>query len=177
MTDGSRAAGKDVFEFMRDILIEENGQAGQIIFMGSEDNLKRILAHPLVGIGSDGYAQAPYGPLSQAKSHPRSYGTFPRVLGRYVREEGICPLGEMIQKMTQIPAGNFGFSDRGVLKPQAFADIVIFDESRVADKATWSEPQRYPVGIEHVIINGKQVIKNGEHSGSLPGRILRRQVI
>ena len=174
IANASRIAGKNVFEFLRDILIEENNQTGQIIFMGSEENLKRILAHPLVGIGCDGSALAPYGPLSYEKSHPRSYGTFPRVLGRYVRDEGICPLSEMIRKMTMVPAGNFGFAGRGILKPKAFADIVIFDDSRIADRATWSEPHRYPVGIEHVIVNGMPVIQNGEHTGSLPGRILRR---
>lgn len=173
----SRTAGKDVFEFLRDLLIEENDQTGQIIFMSSEENLKRILAHPLVGIGCDGTAQAPYGPLANPKPHPRSYGAFPRVLGHYVRDEGICPLSEMIRKMTSVPAGNFGFTGRGVLKPKAFADIVIFNESLVADQATWAEPQRYPVGIEHVIVNGVPVIQNGEHSGSLPGRILRRNPV
>ncbi|MDW7760384.1 MAG: D-aminoacylase [Acidobacteriota bacterium] len=173
----SRIAGKDVFAFLRDLLIEENNQAGQIIFMGSEENLRRILAHPLVGIGCDGSAQAPYGPLGHGKSHPRSYGTFPRVLGRYVRDEEICPLREMIRKITRVPAANFGFAGRGVLKPGAFADIVIFDEYRVADRATWTEPQRYPDGIDHVIVNGVPVINNGEHSGALPGRILNRSPV
>lgn len=167
-------AGKDVFEFLRDLLIEENNRVGQIIFMSSEDNLKRILAHPLVGIGCDGSALAPYGPLGQGKPHPRNYGTFPRVLGRYVRDQGICPMGEMIRKMTSVPARNFGFAGRGVLQPLAFADVVIFDDARIADRATWTEPHRYSEGIEHVIVNGVPVVQNGEHTGSLAGRILRR---
>jgi len=174
VSQSAEAAGKDVFEFLRDLLIEENNRVGQIIFMSDEDNLRRIMAHPLVGIGCDGSAIAPYGPLGEGKPHPRNYGTFPRVLGRYVRQEKICPLNEMIRKMTSIPAANFGFAGRGVLQAKAFADIVIFDADRVIDRATWTEPHRYSDGIEHVIVNGRPVVQNGEHTGALPGRILKR---
>ena len=174
--EATQETGKDVFEFLRDLLIEEENRAGQIIFMMKEENLKRILAHPLVGIGCDGSALAPYGPLSEGKPHPRSYGTFPRVLGKYIREERILPMAEILKKMTSIPAKNFGFALRGVLQKEYFADIVIFDAERVIDKATFEDPHQYPEGIECVIVNGQVVISNGEHSGFLPGKILRRQV-
>ncbi len=174
--EATQETGKDVFEFLRDLLIEEENRAGQIIFMMKEENLMRILAHPLVGVGCDGSALAPYGPLSEGKPHPRSYGTFPRVLGKYIREERILPMAEMLKKMTSVPAKNFGFALRGVLQKGYFADIVIFDEERVIDKATFKDPHQYPEGIDYVVVNGQVVISNGEHSGLLPGKILRRQV-
>jgi len=171
--EGMQETGKDAFEFMRDLLIEENNRMSQIVFMMNEDNLKRILSHPRVGVGCDGSAMAPYGELGKGKPHPRSYGTFPRVLGKYIREEKILPLPEMIKKMTSVPAAKFGFTGRGILQNGKLADIVIFDQERVADRATWKDPHQYPVGIEHVIVNGQVVIENSEHTGQLPGRILR----
>jgi len=110
------------------------------------------------------------------KPHPRLYGTFPRVLGKYIREEKIVPMQEMVKKMTSLPAQKFGFTRRGVLKKGFYADVVVFDEGKVIDKATWTEPHQYPVGIEQVIVNGKVVIDRGEHSGQLPGRVLRRKI-
>ena len=171
--EGMQETGKDAFEFMRDLILEENNRVGQIIFMMSEDNLKRILAHPRVGVGCDGSALAPYGNLGRGKPHPRSYGTFPRVLGKYIREGSILPLSEMIRKMTSVPARKFGFSRRGLLQRGYLADIVAFDRDRVADRATWQEPHQYPEGIEHVIVNGEVVVQNSDHTGRLPGRILR----
>jgi N-acyl-D-amino-acid deacylase len=173
--EATQETGKDVFEFLRDLLIEEKNRADQVIFMMKEENLMRILAHPLVGVGCDGAALAPYGPLSKGKPHPRSYGTFPRVLGKYIREEKILPMAEMLKKMTSIPAKNFGFTQRGALQKDYFADIVLFDEERVIDKATFKDPHQYPEGIEYVIVNGQVVINNGEHTGLLPGKILRKQ--
>jgi N-acyl-D-amino-acid deacylase len=173
--EATQETGKDVFEFLKDLLIEEKNRAGQVIFMMNEENLKRILTHPLVGVGCDGWALAPYGPLSKGKPHPRSYGNFPRVLGKYIREEKILPMAEMLKKMTSVPAKNFGFTHRGALQKGYFADIVIFDEERVIDKATFKDPHQYPEGIPYVIVNGQVVINNGEHTGLLPGTILRRQ--
>ncbi len=174
--EGMQETGTDAFEFMRDLVIEENNRVSQIIFMMDEDNLKRILSHPRVGVGCDGSALAPYGELGKGKPHPRSYGTFPRVLGKYIREEKILPLPEMIRKMTSVPAEKFGFAGRGLLQSGKLADITIFDPERVADLATWKEPHQYPAGIEHVIVNGQVVIENSEHTGQLPGRILRPHV-
>ena len=173
--EASKEAQKEPYEFMRDLLIEEKNRVGMITFMMKEENLKRIIAHPLVGIGSDGSTVAPYGRLSRGKPHPRHYGTFPRVLGKYVREEKIVPLSEMIKKMTSYPAKKFGFSKRGILRKDYFADIVIFDPDKVADKATWVNPHQYPVGIEYVLVNGQIVIERGNHTESLPGKVLRKK--
>lgn len=174
--EGANQSEKDPYDFMRDLLIEEKNRVGMVTFMMKEENLKRILAHPLVGVGTDGSAKAPYGPLGKGKPHPRSYGTFPRVLGKYVREEKVVPLPEMIKKTTSLPAKIFGFEKRGVLKRGYFADIVILDQDKVIDKATWIEPHQYPQGIEYVLVNGQVVIERGEHTGHFPGKVLRKQV-
>ncbi len=173
---GAKETGKDPFVFMRDLLIEERNRVGMIIFMMKEENLKKILAHPLVGVGCDGSAIAPYGLLGKGKPHPRSYGTFPRVLGKYIRDEKIVSMPEMVKKMTSIPAKKFGFINRGVLKSGYFADIVLFDKNKVIDKATWKDPHQYPEGIEYIFVNGRVVIKRGEHTEELPGKILRKHV-
>jgi N-acyl-D-amino-acid deacylase len=159
---------------MRDLLLDEKGRVGMISFTMNEENLKRILSHPLVGVCSDSEAVAPYGSLRKGKPHPRYYGTFPRVLGKYVREEKLLSLEAMVRKMTSVPARRFGFARRGVLREGQIADIVIFDPDKVSDKATWADPHRYPEGIPYVIVNGRTVIENGEHTGRLPGKVLRK---
>ncbi len=174
--EGARLAGKDPFTFMRDLLVEERNRVGMVIFMMSEENLKRILAHPLVGVGTDGSAVAPYGLLRRGKPHPRLYGTFPRVLGKYVREDKVCPMPEMVKKMTSVPARRFGLEKRGLLAPGYFADLVVFDPERVMDRATWVDPHQYPAGIEYVLVNGRVAIDRGEHSGGLPGKILKKKI-
>jgi N-acyl-D-amino-acid deacylase len=175
--EGAKETGKTPHVFMRDLLIEEKNRVEMVIFMMKEENLKKILAHPLVGVGTDGSAIAPYGLLHKGKPHPRLYGTFPRVLGKYIREEKILSLPEMLKKMTSLPALKFGFLRRGALKQEFYADVVIFDGDRVIDKATWTDPHQYPVGIEYVIVNGKVVIERGEHTGKLPGRVLRKKIL
>jgi len=170
----SQKAGKTPYAFMRDLIVEEKDLVDTVLFMMTEDNLRRILAHPRVGIGSDSSAIAPYGILSKGKPHPRTYGTFPRVLGKYVREEQLVSAREMIRKMTSAPAAMFGLADRGVVKEGAFADLVVFDPESVADRATWKEPHQYPAGIEAVVINGKTVVREGEHTETLAGRVLRK---
>jgi N-acyl-D-amino-acid deacylase len=172
--ENANQAGKRPYDFMRDLLIEEKNRVGMVTFMMSEENTKRILSHPLVGVGTDGSAIAPYGVLGQGNPHPRLYGTFPRVLGKYIREEKIVPLQEMVKKMTSIPARRFGFDKRGVLEPDHYADIVIFDEDNVIDKAIWTDPHQYSVGIEYVLVNGQVVIERSEHTGALPGKVLRK---
>jgi N-acyl-D-amino-acid deacylase len=172
--ENANQIGKDPYDFMRDLLLDEKGRVGMVSFTMNEENLRQILAHPLVGVGTDGSAIAPYGVLGEGNPHPRLYGTFPRVLGKYVREEKIVPLAEMVKKMTSIPARRFGLDKRGVLTPENHADIVIFDESNVIDKATWTEPHQYPAGIEYVLVNGQVVIERGEHTSALPGKVLRK---
>jgi len=137
-----------------------------------EDNVRALMRHPLVVVGSDGEALAPHGVLAQSKPHPRSYGTFPRVLGRYVREEKVLSLEEAVKKMTSVTAERFGLSDRGVIREGTRADLVLFDAHTIADRATFTHPHQYPVGIPCVIVNGVVVIDQCEHTGALPGQVL-----
>jgi N-acyl-D-amino-acid deacylase len=155
-----------------ELLVDEAGRGYVILFQLDEADLRRALAHPVVMIGSDGSSLAPHGPLGTGKPHPRSYGTFPRVLGEYAREQRLLGLPEAVHKMTGLPAKRLRLRDRGVIRVGAKADLVVFDPRRVADQATYEEPHRYPVGIEHVIVNGSIVVKDGEHTGSFPGKLL-----
>jgi len=128
----------------------------------------------LVMLCSDGVALAPYGKLSEGIPHPRNYGSFPRFLGKYVREDNLLPLPLAIKKMTSMPAQKLGLTKRGTLKKGNYADIVIFDKTTVIDKATYTDPEQYPKGIEYVLVNGKVVIDRGTHTGELPGKVLHR---
>ncbi len=166
------ARGMSPLDAALELIADEAGKAYMILFQLDEKDLRRVLAHPAVMIGSDGSSLAPYGALAAGKPHPRSYGTFPRVLGEYAREQRVLGLAEAIHKMTGLPARRLGLRDRGVVRAGAKADLVVFDPKRVADQATYEEPHRYPVGIEHVLVNGRLVIKDGEHTGSLPGKLL-----
>jgi N-acyl-D-amino-acid deacylase len=157
-----------VFEILRDA----DGVASMILFQLDEKDFVRAVTHPQVMIGSDGSSLATSGEMSAGKPHPRSYGTFPRVLGRYARDERVLSLAEAVHKMTGMPARRLGLRDRGEIRVGAKADLVVFDPRKVADQATYEDPHRYPVGIEHVAVNGRFVIKDGEHTGSLPGKVL-----
>ena len=164
--------GQDPYEFACDLLIKERGEVGIVGFAMSEEQTEEILKHPLVMLCSDGSALAPYGPLHQGKPHPRNYGTFPRFLGLYVRDRKALALPQAVQKMTSMPAAKLGLKDRGTLKQGNFADIVVFDPATIADKATYTEPEQYPAGIDFVIVNGKVVIDHDNHTGALPGKVL-----
>ncbi|MBN2254533.1 MAG: D-aminoacylase [Deltaproteobacteria bacterium] len=172
----ARELQKDPGDTIMDLIVGEEDQVEMINFSLNEDTFRQIILHPLVVIGSDGWALSPYGKLAEGKPHPRSYGTFPRMLGRYVREEKIMTLGRAIQKMTSITAKKFGLTWRGWLREGFFADIVIFDPDRVTDRATWEEPHQYPEGINYVIVNGRVVIDQGRHTGLLPGRVLKKEI-
>ena len=167
-------SGKEPYALIRDLLIAEEDQVWMINFSLSEDNFKRIIAHPLVVIGSDGWALAPYGALGRDKPHPRSYGTFPRMLGRYVRDENLMPPGIAIEKMTSLTARKFGLWGRGEIRKGFFADIVVFDLDNIIDLANWTDPHQFGRGIEYVIVNGQIVIREEEHTGVLPGRVLKK---
>jgi len=167
-------AGKSPYEFMRDLIVEEKDLVDSVLFMMDEGNLRRILSHPLIGIGSDSSVQSVSGILSSGKPHPRTFGTFPRALGKYVREEKLLSAEEMIRKMTSFPAETFGLADRGRIRQGAFADLVVYDPATVADRATWENPHQYPAGIEAVVVNGVPAVRGGAHTGALAGRILRK---
>ena len=174
--DCAKITGKEPFEFIRDILIEERNRVSIVGFAMNEDNLKKVLSSPLVMIGSDGSAVSPKGKLSEGKPHPRYYGTFTRVLGKYCREEKIFDLATAVNKMTSMPADKLGLKNRGYIKKGYFADITIFNPETVIDNATFVNPHQFPTGIEYVIVNGKVTVKNGEHIGERAGEILRHEI-
>jgi N-acyl-D-amino-acid deacylase len=164
--------GKDPLDVLFDLIVVSEGQASAVWFDQSEDNVRRIMRSPMVVVGSDGYAIAPRGPWAQRQVHPRSYGTFPRVLGRYVREEQVLTLEEAVKKMTSVTAQRFGLVDRGVIREGAWADLVMFDAAAVADRATFTDSHQYPAGVPYVLVNGTVVIDAGQHTEALPGRVL-----
>jgi N-acyl-D-amino-acid deacylase len=153
---------------------EEQGRLSMIVFSMNEDEVIEIMRHPDGMIGSDGCAVAPYGPTGARKVHPRFYGTFPRILGRYVREKHALSLEQAVHKMTGLPARKLHFKNRGLLTEGYHADIVVFDENRIADSATFESPHQYAAGIRQVLVNGQLVVSNGEHTGRLPGMVLTR---
>ncbi len=164
---------KHPIDALFDLLVADSARTGAIYFMMSEQDVKIALAQPWTSFNTDYNAVATDGPLSTGKPHPRAYGAFPRILGKYVREENIIPLEEAIRKMTSLAANRVGLKERGILKPGFYADVVIFDPARVIDKATFEHPHQYSEGIEVVIVNGQPVWEGGTFTGNLPGKVLR----
>ncbi len=164
---------EDPFEFTRQLLLAEKGNVSMCGFGMSEENTSRILAHPLCMIASDASARATYGKLSEGNPHPRSYGTFPRFLGRYVRQNKIVTLPEAIRKITSFPADTLGISNRGRIAIGMMADIICLDYENLIDKSDYTDPHQYSQGVQYVIVNGGIVIDKSEHTGKLPGQILR----
>ena len=171
--DLGAARGLPPEEALLELLLEQEGEGFQISFGNTEPNLTRALALPFTHIGSDGSALAVGMRTPMGKPHPRSFGTHPRVLAKYVRDEGLLSLEEAIRKMTSAPANRLGLTDRGLLRPGMRADLVLFDPETVRDEATFDEPERYPTGIAWVFVNGVAVIAEGEPTGALPGQVLR----
>ena len=176
--------GKDPLDVAFDLIIEEGKNISMVIEHHFEDDMRILIKHPLSMIVSDGSALAPYGPLGEGKPNPRSYGTFPLVIRKYVRGETrkeeptevgvkLLSLQEAVRKITSFPAQKLGLKDRGMLREDMWADIVIFDPQTIEDQATYVNPHQYPKGIPYVLVNGQIVIENGEHTGILPGKILR----
>jgi N-acyl-D-amino-acid deacylase len=172
IADLAEAEGQDPLEVLFDLIVVSEGQASAVWFDQSEDNVRTIMQQSMVAVGSDGSALSPRGLLGQRKVHPRSYGTFPRVLGRYVREAGVLSLEEAVRKMTSLTADRFGLEGRGRIGERTWADLVVFDAASVLDRATFTEPAQYPAGIPYVVVNGQVVIDKGEHTGVLAGRVL-----
>ncbi len=169
------ARDRDPLETVFDLVAEDRGATRILVRSMSEADVRRIAAEPSMTVGSDGPCVAPYGITSQGKPHPRLYGTFPRVLGRYAREEGLLSLPQAVAKMTGNAAEALGMADRGLLRAGQAADVALFDAGAIRDEATFDEPHTYPTGVRTVIVNGRIVIHEGAHTGALPGRLLRRR--
>lgn len=165
--------GKDELETLFDIVVADRGQTGAIYFMMNEDDLRAALREPFVSICTDSGARAADGPLSGSKSHPRGWGSYPRILSRYVRDERLLTLEQAVHKMTGQPAARVGLKDRGVLRAGAYADITVFDPARVRDLATFEQPNRYPEGIRYVVVNGQIEVDGGQRTPVNAGRPLR----
>jgi N-acyl-D-amino-acid deacylase len=164
--------GKDPVETLLDLLIEDESGIGTVYFLMAEDNVRKLIPLPWVSFGSDEASQAPEGVFLKSMPHPRAYGNFARLLGKYVRDEKLLPLEEAVRKLTSLPATNLGLDRRGLLKEGYFADVVVFDPKKIADRATYDKPHQYAVGVRHVFVNGTAVLKDGDHTGAKPGRAL-----
>jgi N-acyl-D-amino-acid deacylase len=155
-----------------DLVLEDESRVGMVIFMASAENLRREVGLEWMSFGSDAGSLAPEGVFLQSQPHPRSYGTFARVLGRFVRDERAAPLEDVVRRMTGFPAANLKLDRRGLLRPGYFADVVVFDPAAVTDHATYTEPHAYATGVAHVLVNGASVLRDGEHTGTRPGQVV-----
>jgi N-acyl-D-amino-acid deacylase len=172
LAEVARMRGKDPIDTLMDLIAEDESRIGTLYFIMSEENVKKELAKPWISFGSDEASQAPEGVFLKSNPHPRAYGNFARVLGKYVRDEKVIPMKEAIRRLSGLPATNLGLDHRGLLKEGMFADVVVFDPMTIADRATYEKPHQYAVGMKHVFVNGVQVLKDGEHTGAKPGRAL-----
>jgi N-acyl-D-amino-acid deacylase len=173
LEDVARERGKTAEETAADLIVEDNSRIQVAYFSMSEDNVRREVALPWMSFGSDASAQAPEGVFLKSSTHPRAYGNFARVLGKFARDEKVVTLQDAIRRLTSFPAGNLGIRDRGALKPGHYADLAIFDPAAIRDNATFPQPQRFATGMRHVFVNGVQVLKDGEHTGATPGRFVK----
>jgi N-acyl-D-amino-acid deacylase len=169
----ARRRGIDPLDAVCGVIVADRGHTRILIRSMAEADVDEIARAPWVLVGSDGNALAPYGVTGQGKPHPRYYGTFARVLGHCVRERGLLTLPQAVRKMTGGSAAALGLADRGELRPGAWADVTVFDPDTIAERATYDEPHQYAAGISTVIVNGTVVIDGGDHTGALPGRVLR----
>jgi N-acyl-D-amino-acid deacylase len=172
LAEVAKMPGKDPIDTAMDLVAEDESRIGAVYFMMSEENVKKEIAKPWISFGSDEASQAPEGVFLKSNPHPRAYGNFARVLGKYVRDEKAITLPEAIRRLSALPATNLGLDHRGFLKEGMFADVVVFDPATIADHATFEKPHQYATGVKHVFVNGVQVIKDGEHTGAKPGRAL-----
>jgi N-acyl-D-amino-acid deacylase len=173
LAEVAKLRNKDPWDTVLDLMLEDRTRIGVVFFLMSEENVKKQLKLPWVSFGSDAQSMAPEGVFLKSSTHPRAYGNFARWLGKYVRDEKLVPLPEAIRRMTGLPATNLGLRGRGFLKPGLYADVVVFDPATIADRATFEKPHQYSVGVRHVLVNGVPVLKDGEHTGALPGRALK----
>ena len=170
LAEAAKLRGENPVDTIMNLVLEDRTRVGTVYFMMSEDNIRKQLRLPWVSLGSDAGSMAPEPPFTRSSAHPRAYGNFARLLGRYVRDEKIIPLAEAVHRMSGLPATNLDLKDRGFVREGMFADVVVFDPATIADRATFEKPHQYSLGMQHVFVNGAQVLENGEHTGAKPGR-------
>ena len=168
----AKIRGKDPISTIMDLISEDESRITTVYFLMSEENVKKELAKPWISFGSDSSSQAPEGVFLKSSIHPRAYGNFARLLGKYVRDEKVIPMAEAVRRLSGLPATNLRLDHRVFLKEGMFADVVVVDPATIADRATFEKPQQYAVGVKQVFVNGVQVLKDGEHTGAKPGRAL-----
>jgi N-acyl-D-aspartate/D-glutamate deacylase len=173
LTEVGKAMGEDPRDAVMDLVIADRGESSVITSIMDEEDVRTALKHPLVGVGTDSGAKAEDGKMAESKSHPRAWGSFPRILGHYVRDEHLLPLEEAIRKMTSKAAARVHLNDRGILRPGMAADITIFDPAAIRDVATYADPNHYAVGVRHVFVNGRRVVADGAITSERPGTALR----
>jgi len=173
VTEVATMRGTSPEETIMDLIVEDGSRVGTVYFTQSEDIVRRAVGLPWVSFNSDEASLAPEGVFLQSNPHPRAYGSFARVLAKYVREEQVITLEDAIRKLAALPAHNMRIERRGELKQGYYADVVVFDPETIQDHATFVEPHQYATGMVHVFVNGEQVLKDGEHTGATPGRVVR----
>src|SRR5207247_1815020 len=172
LAEVAKMRGKDPVETIMDLVFEDRSRIGTIYFLMSEDNIRTQIRQPWVSFGSDAASIAPEGVFLRSSAHPRAYGNFARLLGKYVREEKVISLAEAVRRLSGLPATNLGLDHRGFLKAGMFADVVVFDPQTHADSSTFENPHQLAHSVHDVFVNGLQVLRDGEHTGAKPGRAL-----
>jgi len=172
LAQAAKLRGEDPVDTIMNLVLEDRSRVGTVYFMISDDNIRKQIVLPWVSFGSDAASMAPELPFTKSSTHPRAYGNFARVLGKYVRDDHVLTVPDAVRKLSGLPATNLELDRRGFLKEGMFADVVVFDPAAISDRATFDNPHQYAVGVRHVFVNGTQVIRNGEHTGAKPGRAL-----
>lgn len=172
LAEAAKLRGEDPVDTIMNLVLEDRSRVGTVYFMMSEDNLRKQIALPWVSFGSDAGSMSPEPPFTKSSAHPRAYGNFSRLLGRYVRDEQVIPLEEAIRRLTGLPATNLELDRRGFLREGMFADVTVFDPQAIIDRATFEKPHQFATGMRHVFVNGGHVLENGEHTGAKPGRVV-----
>ncbi|MDH3323858.1 MAG: amidohydrolase family protein, partial [Flavobacteriaceae bacterium] len=173
LAEVAKMRNKSPEETAIDLVVQDGSRVDTVYFLMSEENVKKQIALPWMSFGSDAESAAPEGVFLKSSTHPRAYGNVARLLGKYVRDEKVIPLEEAIYKLTTLPATNLKIKKRGALKAGFYADVVIFDPNTIQDHATFEQPQQYATGMKDVFVNGTQVLKDGEHTGAMPGQVVR----
>jgi N-acyl-D-amino-acid deacylase len=172
LAQAAKLRHEDPVDTIMNLVLEDRSRVGTVYFMMSEDNIRKEIVLPWVSFGSDAPSMAPEPPFTKSSAHPRAYGNFARVLGKYVRDDKVLSLADAVRKLSGLPATNLELDRRGFLKEGMFADVVVFDPAKITDRATFEVPHQYATGVRHVFVNGTQVIRDGEHTGAKPGRAL-----